>query len=395
MLLAAGLVVAAVPLTAPALGTTSATPGTNTAQLAGAMGPVVAAAIPSKVRTTANLNMRAGASTAYRILATIPSGTTVSVSGQAANGWYKVSYAGQSGWVSNAYVTAVSAPAPSWPAKVRTTADLNMRAGASTAYRILVTIPVGTTVPVSGKAANGWYKVSYAGLTGWVSNAYVTTNTSAPGTPAAPRSTGPNRTSRVVLTFDDCPRTLGSFTSTINYAAANNIGLVLAPTGNCLTSFKSRYGVDLAALARAKGQWVINHSISHPDLRPLSCAAAAAQLGGSGVHTNFGRPPYGAVDASVVCAYNRVGMAIWTWSRDTLDWSVKSKSITVARASAARPGETVLMHMQWYGFAPDSLRQINANLANRGVKLCRAYHGTDGVGAVAATPVMLPGSLPC
>lgn len=325
-LLAASLLAVSVPLTAPAMGLAAPPSVLPTAQLAAAVTPVIAMALPSKVRTTANLNMRSGASTAYRILLTIPS---------------------------------------------------------------------GTTVPVSGQASNGWYKVSYAERTGWVSNAYVTTNTSTPAAPSAPRTTGPNRTSRVVLTFDDCPRTLSAFTAATKYAAANNIGLVLAPTGDCLRSFRARYGVDIAALARAKGQWVINHSISHPDLRPLSCVAVASQLGGSGVRTNYGRPPYGAVDGSVVCGYNRVGMAIWTWSRDTLDWSVKSKSITVARASAARPGDTVLMHMQWYGFAPDSLRQINANLAKRGVKLCRAYHGTDGVGAVATTPIRLPSSLPC
>ncbi|MGL3805280.1 SH3 domain-containing protein [Paeniglutamicibacter sp. R2-26] len=281
------------------------------------------------------------------------------------------------------------------PAKVRTTANVNLRSGSSTGHKILLTIPAGKTVPVSARASNGWYKVSYSGRAGWVSNGYVTTNTKTPAAPRAPRLTGPNRTSRVVLTFDDCPRTLNAFTSAINYASANNIGLVVAPTGDCITKFKARYGVDIAARARAKGQWVINHSVSHPDLRALSCAAAARQLGGSGVHTNFGRPPYGAIDASVLCAYARVGMAIWTWSRDTLDWSVKSKAITVARASAAKPGDTVLMHMQWHGFAPDSLRQINKNLGKRGVKLCRAYRGSDGTGAVAKTPVRLPGSLPC
>ncbi|MFL4476387.1 SH3 domain-containing protein [Paeniglutamicibacter sp. MACA_103] len=359
----------------------------------------VAAALPAKVKTTANLNLRTGPSTAYRILLTIPQGTTVVVSAQASTGWYKVSYAGRTGWVSNRYVSIVgsTAPAPSsLPATVRTTANLNLRTGPSTEYRILLTIPAGTTVKVSARASNGWYKVSYAGLTGWVSNSYVTTSTgTSTQAPRAPQSTGPNRTSRVVLTFDDCPRTLSSFNAAIKYAADHNIGMVLAPTGNCLSSFRARYGVDLASLARAKGQWVINHSVSHPDLRYLSCSAAAAQLGGSGVHTNFGRPPYGAIDSSVRCAYDRVGMAIWTWSRDTLDWSTKSKSITVARASAARAGDTVLMHMQWQGFAPDSLRQIKANLANRGLGVCRAYRGTDGTGAVARTPVMLPSSLPC
>ncbi|WP_181149775.1 SH3 domain-containing protein [Arthrobacter sp. MYb227] len=398
LLTAAALLVASVPLgaTAGVTGETNVAPALEQGVTSRAASLQISAALPAKVRTTANLNMRTGSSTAYRILLTIPSGTTVAVSAQASNGWYKVSYAGQTGWVSGTYVSIVKAAGSSTlPAKVRTTANLNMRTGSSTAYRILLTIPSGTTVAVSAQASNGWYKVSYAGQTGWVSGTYVTTSTSTPGAPRTPQSTGPNRTNRVVLTFDDCPSSLSNFKASIAYAASANIGMVLAPTGNCLSSFKSRYGVDLAALARAKGQWVINHSISHPDLRYMSCAAAAAQLAGSGVHTNFGRPPYGAIDASVRCAYDRVGMAIWTWSRDTLDWSVKSKSITVARASAARPGDTVLMHMQWYGFSPDSLRQIKANLAKRGVNVCRAYRGSDGAGAIVRTPVLLPSSLPC
>ncbi|GAA1858390.1 hypothetical protein GCM10009715_02380 [Paeniglutamicibacter psychrophenolicus] len=387
LLVAAALLVSSVP-----------TMAAGPSEVPAAASVTVAAALPASVRTTANLNLRTGPSTGYRILVTIPKGTTVKVLSRASNGWYKVSYAGRTGWVSNYYVTAVGSSSPgALPASVRTTANLNLRTGPSTAYRILLTIPRGTSVKVLSRASNGWYKVSYAGRTGWVSNSYVTTGsgTSTPPAPSTPRSTGPNRTSRVVLTFDDCPRTLSAFTAAIDYASSHNIGLVIAPTGNCLSAFKSRYGVDLAARARAKGQWVINHSVSHPDLRPLSCSAAAAQLGGTGVHTNFGRPPYGAVDGSVLCAYDRVGMAIWTWSRDTLDWSTKSKATTVARASAARAGDTVLMHMQWQGFAPDSLRQIKANLANRGLGVCRAYRGTDGAGAVVRTPVRLPSSLPC
>lgn len=382
--LAFGLVAGSVPLAATAVDSRPAMSKPAISKPAAiAVASALSIDIPARVRTTANLNLRNGASVSYKILVSIPKGTSVPVSGRAANGWYKVSYAGHTGYISGSYVVA---------ATVRTLDILNLRTGTSTSYRTLVAIPKGKTVSAYARASNGWYKVSYAGYTGWVSGSYVTTY---PLPPSAPRSTGPNRTSRVVLTFDDCPRTLTALNSVINYAASSNIGLVLAPTGDCIASFKSRYGVDMAALARAKGQWVINHSISHPDLRPLSCAQVGKQLGGTGVHTNFGRPPYGAIDGSVSCGYNSRGMAIWTWSRDTKDWETKSKSITVSRASAAVRGDTVLMHMQWQGFAPDSLRQIKANLGKRGIGLCRAYRGSDGAGAVVRTPVRLPSSLPC
>lgn len=53
-----------------------------------------------------------------------------------------------------------------------TTANLNLRAGASTKYRVLITIPKHNTVTVieSGKH---WSKVKYKNKVGWCSNAYL------------------------------------------------------------------------------------------------------------------------------------------------------------------------------------------------------------------------------
>ncbi|WP_181578223.1 SH3 domain-containing protein [Arthrobacter sp. AQ5-05] len=288
------------------------------------------------------------------------------------------------------------------PSRLTTQANLNLRTGNSTRKRIILTIPKGTSVKVHARAANGWYKVTYKSRTGWASGQYLaakkpvkSAKSKLPSIPHAHQNRGPNKTPRVVLTYDDCPRNLSSFKAVINYAGKSNIGLVIAPTGDCLVSFKRRYGVDLASLARAKGQWVINHSVNHVDLRKLSCTQGARELRGTGVRTNYGRPPYGAINSNVRCAYARADMRIWTWTRDTLDWMVRSKQTTVARAGAAKRGDTVLMHMQWQGFTPDSVRQIRNRLSDRGIGLCRAYHGKDGKGAVARTPVNLPSSLPC
>jgi len=283
-----------------------------------------------------------------------------------------------------------------------TTANLRLRTGAGTKYKVINTLPKGTRVKLV-KKSNGWWKVTVGTRTGWVSGAYLTLSTKATTNALGYvsrgltfRDKGPNKSSRVVLTFDDCPKTLASFDAVLKYAYANNIGLVLAPTGACISSFRSKYGVDIAARARAKGQWVINHSVSHPDLRPLSCAAAARQLQGSGVLSNYGRPPYGALDGSVECAYATAGMNIWTWNVDTEDWKIKNKALTVSRAiNRASAGSTVLMHMQWYGFSPDSIRQIKAGLGKRGLKLCRAYRGSDNAGPISSSPRYLPSSLPC
>jgi peptidoglycan/xylan/chitin deacetylase (PgdA/CDA1 family) len=174
----------------------------------------------------------------------------------------------------------------------------------------------------------------------------------------------------------------------VTWARSHNIGLVIAPTGNCITSFASRDGVDIAALARANGQYIINHSVGHRDLTTLSCEDGADELGAPGVVTNFGRPPYGALNSAAHCAYDQVGMSPWLWTVDTRDWTGKSQGEVVASAvQNAQPGGTVLMHLQWNGFSPSAIRAMQEGLAARGLELCRAYPGTS--------PVDLPASLPC
>jgi len=59
--------------------------------------------------TTANLNVRKGAGVNYGIITTLPQGTTVTiVAKDNATGWYKISYNGDYGYVSNKYVTITS-----------------------------------------------------------------------------------------------------------------------------------------------------------------------------------------------------------------------------------------------------------------------------------------------
>lgn len=61
-----------------------------------------------------------------------------------------------------------------------------------------------------------------------------TKTTAKPFTQKFNQYTGPNKTKRVMFTYDDCPLSLKSYKDVLNFAAANNIGLVIAPTGKCL-----------------------------------------------------------------------------------------------------------------------------------------------------------------
>ncbi len=56
--------------------------------------------------TTTSLNLRAGAGTGYSVLRVMPAGSTVTLTGQQANGFVSVTYQGTAGWAASQYLTS-------------------------------------------------------------------------------------------------------------------------------------------------------------------------------------------------------------------------------------------------------------------------------------------------
>ena len=189
-------------------------------------------------------------------------------------------------------------------------------------------------------------------------------------------SRGPNTSNRVILTFDDCPKSLSSFKSTLKAFKNLGVRVALFPTGDCINAKRFDVGYALSM-----GHYVFNHSVSHPQLTRLSYSSVVKQLKAPGVVTTYGRPPYGAYNSTVRRAYAAVGMKMWTWTVDTNDWRGKSTSQLVSYVVRnARKGDTVLMHMQWHGFNATAVSGIKKGLAAKGIGLCR------DTGAVPAKP---------
>ncbi|TKH03235.1 D-alanyl-D-alanine carboxypeptidase [Peribacillus simplex] len=135
--------------------------------------PSVANAATVTYTATANLNVRAGPSTANKIIATVKQGTKLTVTGKNANGWLKVSLNGQTGYVSGQYVKISNSSSSTETVTYTATANLNVRTGPSTANKIITTVKQGTKLTVTGKNVNGWLKVSLNGQAGYVSSKYV------------------------------------------------------------------------------------------------------------------------------------------------------------------------------------------------------------------------------
>jgi cell wall-associated NlpC family hydrolase len=132
------------------------------------------------------LNLRAGPSTSYDILAAAKQGEAVTLLAGPDNGWYKVCYQGTVGYMSASYLSggevAASGEEDLGSGTVNVGA-LNMRSGPGTDYGRVLILYQGATVELLS-LDNGWYKISYNGTVGYVSSVYIT-----PGKAAEPGDT--------------------------------------------------------------------------------------------------------------------------------------------------------------------------------------------------------------
>ena len=157
--------------------------------------------------TANSLYVRSGASTSHNILGTVSKGKTVQIK-DTQDGWHKISYNGDHGWVSGKYVSTTSSSTGGTTSGSTSTGttqasktgtitatSLNVRSGAATTYSILGTLSNGKTVTIY-EESNGWYKINYNGGYGWVSKTYVSTGTTSSGS----TSTGTTNTTTTTKT---------------------------------------------------------------------------------------------------------------------------------------------------------------------------------------------------
>ncbi len=131
------------------------------------------------VRVISDLNLRSGPSTSNAVLAVMPAGSFVTLTGDSANGFLAVSFNGIDGWAYASYldIDEDQPPAPDPGAgsgTATTTAALNLRGGPGTGYPVRSVIPSGETITTTGAPQGGFYPVTYNGQAGWVAGAYLT-----------------------------------------------------------------------------------------------------------------------------------------------------------------------------------------------------------------------------
>ena len=163
--------------------------------------PIAVAAIGEPATATTDLNLRAGPSVDAAVLLVMPAGSVVTLAGDPSNGYVPVSYNGLAGWAATAYLSSAGAPppgssppppapGPSPGAGTATVVDsLNLRSGPSLADAVLLVMPPGSQVTVTGAAVNGFLPVTFNGTAGWAATAYLSTAGAPPPAPAPPSPT--------------------------------------------------------------------------------------------------------------------------------------------------------------------------------------------------------------
>jgi len=130
-------------------------------------GPMVGTA-----SVTVDLNLRSGPSTSNQVLRVMGAADAVQFSETLSNGYRYVIHDGLAGWAADQYLS-FGVPQGPQAEYLTTTADLNLRAGPSTADRVLTVMPSGVSVQVGDQFANGYRLVTYNGVSGWAAVAYL------------------------------------------------------------------------------------------------------------------------------------------------------------------------------------------------------------------------------
>lgn len=133
--------------------------------------------VQGNARVTEDLNLRSQATTSSSILATMPAGASIKLTGKVSGLFYQVEYNGRTGWAHKDWIEkADSTVTPSKTARV--SEAVNLREGPATEYKRILVLPAGATVTVTGQQSNGFHSVSYNGTAGWAFSTYLVLNES-------------------------------------------------------------------------------------------------------------------------------------------------------------------------------------------------------------------------
>ena len=123
------------------------------------------------VTTSSAVNFRQEATTQSESKGKLSDGTRVAILDEV-DGWFKIAYNGEVGYMSSDYVESQPIMNIECGGAKITTSVLNMRSGPGTENSIVTKLYEGSVAKIIG-INNAWFKVQYGGETGYISPDYV------------------------------------------------------------------------------------------------------------------------------------------------------------------------------------------------------------------------------
>jgi peptidoglycan/xylan/chitin deacetylase (PgdA/CDA1 family) len=202
----------------------------------------------------------------------------------------------------------------------------------------------------------------------------TTTESTAPTTAVSPAFVRPQEIDpakpMVALTFDDGP---SRYTARIlKVLRTNNAHATFCVVGNRVQSY-----LEIATHTAAGGNEIIGHSWDHKNLKKLDVAGINLQLTRTntaiGLITDkkprFFRPPYGAVNDTVLQVAKELGLSLAMWNLDSMDWSSRDANVIYKKIMRlVRDGSIILCH-DIYDTTAAAMEKVIPELVAQGYQL--------------------------
>ncbi|MBE3013837.1 polysaccharide deacetylase family protein [Microbispora sp. NEAU-D428] len=197
----------------------------------------------------------------------------------------------------------------------------------------------------------------------------------------------------VGLTYDDGPNPSNT-TNLLNTLKANGLRATFFNIGQNAQNNPSLVRAQVDA-----GNWVGNHSYTHPHLTQMSSSQIQSELQrtqqaiqqATGSAPKLFRPPYGETNSTLKSIEQQLGLREIIWDVDSQDWNGASTAQIVQAAGQLQNGQIILMHDQ-YATTVAAIPQIAANLRSRNLCAGMISPSTgravapDGGGPVSPSP---------